>query len=54
MTDEKKPLLAVRDLKVYYPIKVRSRGIFSQKKLVPAVVGMSFDLYERGSLGIVS
>ncbi|MFR1109694.1 MAG: ATP-binding cassette domain-containing protein [Anaerotruncus colihominis] len=53
MTDEKKPLLAVRDLKVYYPIKVRSRGIFSQKKLVRAVDGIPFDVYEGETLGIV-
>lgn len=38
---------------MYYPIKVRSRGIFSQKKLVRAVDSISFDVYEGETLGIV-
>ncbi|QDU87142.1 Glutathione import ATP-binding protein GsiA [Pirellulimonas nuda] len=46
-----KPLLSVRDLKVYFPIR---RGIFSRvSDYTRAVDGVSFDVYRGQTLGLV-
>jgi ABC-type oligopeptide transport system ATPase subunit len=45
------PLLKVRDLKKYFPIK---KGLFSRHVAdVRAVDGVSFDIYPRETLGVV-
>jgi peptide/nickel transport system ATP-binding protein len=49
--EEEKPLLSVRDLKVYFPIR---RGIFLRTVgHVKAVDGVSFDVYRGQTLGLV-
>ena len=49
--DDTEPLLAVRDLKVYYPI--RSGFLRRQVGDVKAVDGISFDVYPGQTLGLV-
>ncbi|MCP4326238.1 MAG: dipeptide ABC transporter ATP-binding protein [Alteromonadales bacterium] len=44
------PLLSIRDLKKHFPI---GGGLFSKKKCVYAVDGMSFDIKEGETLGLV-
>ncbi|HVZ69721.1 MAG TPA: ABC transporter ATP-binding protein [Rhizomicrobium sp.] len=46
-----KPLLDVRDLKVYFP--VRMGGLFAKKRALRAVDGVSFQLHEGETLGVV-
>lgn len=53
LAEEKRLLLSVKDLKIHYPVKVRGKGIFAQKKVVRAVDGISFDVFEGETLGIV-
>ena len=48
-----KTLLEVKDLKVYYPVKVKGRGLFTEKKFVKAVDGVSFDVNEGETFGLV-
>jgi peptide/nickel transport system ATP-binding protein len=49
--EETKPLLSVRDLKIYYPIKA---GLLRQTVgYVKAVDGVSFDVYKGQTLGLV-
>ena len=46
-----KPLLEVKDLKIYYPVR---SGFFKQKKnYVKAVDGISFEVYKGEAFGIV-
>ena len=47
------PILDVRDLKVHYPVKVRSKGLFPDTKFVRAVDGVSFDVGEGEMFGLV-
>ncbi len=50
---DKKILLSVRDLKVHYPVKIHNKGFVAEKRVVRAVDGISFDVYEGETLGIV-
>ena len=45
-------LLQVRDLKMHFPIK-EAAGLGRTKKVVQAVDGVSFDLKQSASLGLV-
>ena len=53
MAEQRKALLSVQDLQVHYPVKIRNKGFFAQKRVVRAVDGVSFDVYEGETLGIV-
>ena len=46
-------LLEVKNLKVYYPVKVQGKGIFKEKKFVKAVDGISFTVGEGETFGLV-
>src|ERR1700743_645960 len=46
-----KPVLEVKDLKVYFPL--RGGGLFGKSKLLRAVDGVSFTLRQGETLGIV-
>ncbi|MBO6136982.1 MAG: ATP-binding cassette domain-containing protein [Lachnospiraceae bacterium] len=50
--NERKPLLSVKDLKKYYPVK-NSALFAANRKVVHAVDGVSFDIYEGETLGLV-
>lgn len=45
-----KPILSVKDLKVHFPVKT---GLFKEKKFVKAVDGISFDIMEKETFGLV-
>ncbi len=47
------PILSVRDVKVYFNIKPEGAGFFTKPEILKAVDGVSFDLYEGETLGIV-
>lgn len=49
----KKEILTVTDLKMYFPVKTKSKGFRSVKKYVKAVDGISFCIYEGETLGLV-
>ena len=46
-------LLEVRDLKVHYPVKVKKNVVFSEKRSVKAVDGISFGVREGETFGLV-
>lgn len=48
-----KVLLELKNVKMYYPVKVKSKGLFSEKKFVKAVDGISFDVLEGETFGVV-
>ena len=50
----RKVLLTVNNLKMHYPVKVKSRnGIFPERQFVKAVDGIDFAVYEGETFGIV-
>lgn len=48
-----KELLKVSNLKMYYPVKVKGKGIFAEKKFIKAVDCIDFTVYEGETFGIV-
>src|SRR5205085_12611468 len=46
------PLIEVRDLKVYFPVKTRG-GLFGRQVLLKALDGVSFSLAPGETLGVV-
>ncbi len=46
-------LLSVKNLKQYYPVKIDSKKLFPQKGFVKAVDGISFNVYEGETFGLV-
>lgn len=46
-------LPSVKNLKQYYPVKIDSKKLFPQKGFVKAVDGISFDVYEGETFGLV-
>ena len=46
------PLLSVQDLKMHFPVK-NTEGLFAQRQVVLAVDGVSFDLFNGETLGLV-
>ncbi|HSK69739.1 MAG TPA: oligopeptide/dipeptide ABC transporter ATP-binding protein [Candidatus Limnocylindria bacterium] len=52
-TEGRKTLLSVRDLQMHFPVKSRSFNMFSPRKTVKAVQGISFDILEGETLGLV-
>ena len=49
----RKVLLSVKDVKQYYPVKLNSKSLFPKKVYVKAVDGISFDVYEGETFGLV-
>ncbi len=52
VADRSEPILRVEDVKVHFPVRL-DRGLFGTTVPLKAVDGVSFDLYERETLGIV-
>jgi len=52
MSDQK-VLLSVKNLKQYYPVKLNTKSLFPKTGYVKAVDGISFDVYEGETFGIV-
>ncbi len=53
MPDAKTPLLSVRDLKVHFKVRDRKAWPWTPAATLKAVDGVSFDLYQGETLGIV-
>ncbi len=53
MTPEKKVLLEVKNLKVYFKVKTKNRLPWQAKKKLKAVDDVSFSIYEGETLGVV-
>ena len=53
MSENNKPLLEVKNLKVYYPVKVRSNAIRTEKRDVKAVDDISFSIGRGETFGLV-
>src|SRR5215217_7753657 len=51
MIETREPILRVRDIAVEFSLG--SQGLFGPKKILRAVDGVSFDLYQGETLGIV-
>lgn len=49
----KTEVLTVKDLKMHFPVKIKSKGFRTQKKYVKAVDGISFNIYKGETLGLV-
>ena len=49
---DREPLLSVKDLKKYYPVR-NSAFFAANRKVVHAVDGVSFDIYKGETLGLV-
>lgn len=47
------PLLEVENLKIYYPVHVKGKGLRPEKKFVKAVDGITFSVSEGETFGIV-
>ena len=52
-TEQSKPILTVKDLKVTFDVPVQGGGLFPKKKPLRAVDGVSFNLFEGETLGVV-
>ena len=50
--NEKKKLLEIKDLKIYYPIKGK-RDAEGKPAYVKAVDGVTFEVYENETFGLV-
>ena len=50
MSEDKKVILKVTDLKTHFDV---TKGLFSKKQIVKAVDGVSFDVYENETFGLV-
>jgi oligopeptide transport system ATP-binding protein len=50
---ERQPILSVRDLRVHFKVKAHKAWAWEAKKTLKAVDGVSFDLYQGETLGIV-
>ena len=46
-------LLEVKNLKVYYPVKVRKNALASEKRFVKAVDDISFSIRQGETFGLV-
>ncbi|MCQ1529234.1 MULTISPECIES: ABC transporter ATP-binding protein [Lutispora] len=46
-------ILEVKDLKMHFPIKIKTKSFISEKKYVKAVDGVSFSIHEGETLGLV-
>ena len=53
MSDDRQPILSVRELKVQFQVSADKAWPWTPDRLLKAVNGISFDLYAGETLGIV-